>query len=143
MAGRGLLGRWGPNHAADPIVTRHHPQNGHLQVVAVQREDTGQFAIPGGMADAGAMWNKKMHESFIAELTDTEDIDGEIDGHAKQYFASQLEELFNGAEARVVYRGYVDDPRNTDHAWLETTAYHFHCGRELGAMLPLDRKSVV
>ena len=22
MAGRGLLGKWGPNHAADPIVTR-------------------------------------------------------------------------------------------------------------------------
>ena len=22
MVGRGLLGRWGPNHAADPIVTR-------------------------------------------------------------------------------------------------------------------------
>ena len=22
MAGRGLLGRWGPNHAADPVVTR-------------------------------------------------------------------------------------------------------------------------
>lgn len=23
MKGRGLLGRWGPNHAADPIVTRY------------------------------------------------------------------------------------------------------------------------
>ena len=23
MIGRGLLGRWGPNHAADPIVTRY------------------------------------------------------------------------------------------------------------------------
>ena len=22
MIGRGLLGKWGPNHAADPIVTR-------------------------------------------------------------------------------------------------------------------------
>lgn len=22
LKGRGLLGRWGPNHAADPIVTR-------------------------------------------------------------------------------------------------------------------------
>lgn len=25
MRGRGLLGRWGPNHAADPIVTRYVP----------------------------------------------------------------------------------------------------------------------
>lgn len=22
LTGRGLLGRWGPNHAADPVVTR-------------------------------------------------------------------------------------------------------------------------
>ena len=25
-----------------------------------------------------------------------------------------------------VYKGYVDDPRNTDNAWMETTAYNFH-----------------
>ena len=28
---------------------------------------------------------------------------------------------------RLVYRGYVDDPRNTDHSWMETCAFHFHC----------------
>ena len=32
----------------------------------------------------------------------------------------------------------VDDPRNTDNAWMETTAFHFHCNAELGAMLPLS-----
>lgn len=25
-----------------------------------------------------------------------------------------------------VYKGYVDDPRNTDNAWMETVAYNFH-----------------
>jgi hypothetical protein len=24
----------------------------------------------------------------------------------------------------------VDDPRNTDNAWMETTAVHFHCNEE-------------
>ena len=47
----------------------------------------------------------------------------------------------------VVYRGYVDDPRNTDNAWMETTAFHFHCPPELGAVLQLrqgdDAKAVV
>lgn len=36
-----------------------------------------------------------------------------------------------------VYKGYVDDPRNTDNAWMETVAVNFHdesgisnvCGR--------------
>lgn len=25
-----------------------------------------------------------------------------------------------------IYSGYVNDPRNTDNAWIETTAYNFH-----------------
>lgn len=25
-----------------------------------------------------------------------------------------------------VYKGYVDDPRNTDNAWMETIACNFH-----------------
>jgi ADP-ribose pyrophosphatase len=41
------------------------------------------------------------------------------------------------SSGQVVYRGYVDDPRNTDNAWMETTAFHFHCDAELGALLPL------
>ena len=31
----------------------------------------------------------------------------------------------------------VDDPRNTDHAWIETIAAHYHCSRELGANIVL------
>jgi len=32
LRGRGLLGQWGPNHAADPIVTRLEPLTGTMQV---------------------------------------------------------------------------------------------------------------
>ena len=48
-----------------------------------------------------------------------------------------VNELFATVEKNVVYTGYVDDHRNTDNAWMETTAFHFHCSRELGGMLPL------
>ena len=49
--------------------------------------------------------------------------------------AHQLNTLFeSGTE---IYRGYVDDPRNTDNAWTETTACHFHCAAELGEKLRL------
>ena len=58
MTGRGLLGKWGPNHAADPVVTRwKRDENGNiildskdkpiLQFVAIQRADTKEWAIPG------------------------------------------------------------------------------------------------
>ena len=39
MTGRGLLGRWGPNHAADLLLTRDHPVTRKLQIVVVQRKD--------------------------------------------------------------------------------------------------------
>ena len=58
-----------------------------------------------------------------------------VDKNKAAQHRALVDELF--ASGQVVYRGYVDDPRNTDHAWMETTAYHFHCNATLGAMLPL------
>ena len=53
MRERGLLGKYGPNHAADPIVTRVRPGSNPpvLEVVVVQRKDTGEYALPGGMTE--------------------------------------------------------------------------------------------
>ena len=34
-----------------------------------------------------------------------------------------------------LYRGYVDDWRNTDNAWIETICNGFHCTAELGSLL--------
>ena len=42
IKGRGLLGKWGPNQAADPIMTRYDPEGGRLQIVVIQRKDTNQ-----------------------------------------------------------------------------------------------------
>lgn len=41
------------------------------------------------------------------------------------FTVEEIEQFFdkNGSE---IYSGYVDDPRNTDNAWIETTAYNFH-----------------
>ena len=55
IRGRGLLGRYGPNHAADPIVTRFSPVTGDLEVVVVVRSDCDMIALPGGMVNPGEM----------------------------------------------------------------------------------------
>ncbi|CAN7997488.1 unnamed protein product, partial [Ixodes hexagonus] len=59
LSGRGRMGRWGPNHAADPVVTRwkkdakgkvvinDDTQRPVLQFVAIARRDSGEWAIPG------------------------------------------------------------------------------------------------
>ncbi len=42
-----------------------------------------------------------------------------------------------------LYRGYIDDPRNTDNAWVETTCHGFHCSAELGSLLSFPVDSMV
>ena len=109
LSGRGLLGRYGPNHAADPIVTRFH--KGRLQVVLVRRRDSDELAFPGGMVDPGSTVSRTLKGEFTEEA-------------AKP--GGAVDRLFAEGERGVVYRGLVDDRRTTDHAWIETTAVHFH-----------------
>uniref|UniRef100_T1GDY3 Uncharacterized protein n=1 Tax=Megaselia scalaris TaxID=36166 RepID=T1GDY3_MEGSC len=49
IRGRGVLGRWGPNHAADPLVTRWKQDSNSdkkvLQIILIQRRDTGMWAL--------------------------------------------------------------------------------------------------
>ena len=130
MCERGLLGKWGPNHAADPIVTRYDPERPYqIQMVAIQRRDTSVWAIPGGMVDYGETVSATVRREF------TEEAGNLPDEAQRETFERAIDELF--AHGTIVYRGYVDDPRNTDNAWMETMAYHFHCTAELGHLLPL------
>jgi ADP-ribose pyrophosphatase len=120
IEGRGLLGKWGANFAADPIVTRTNPETGKLEMIAIRRTDSGQWAIPGGMADFGEGLSGTLSRELAEEALGKE-------GTPER--AAQLETLFAEKfekEGRLVYEGYVDDPRNTDNAWMETRAVHLH-----------------
>lgn len=101
---RGLLGKWGANFAADPIVTRINPDTGQLEMAAIVRGDSGEYAIPGGMVDEGEAVSATLGREFKEETGADLDMSG----------------------GREIYKGYVDDPRNTDNAWMETTAIHRH-----------------
>ncbi|XP_062620751.1 ADP-ribose pyrophosphatase, mitochondrial-like isoform X2 [Saccostrea cucullata] len=131
LKGRGQLGRWGPNHAADPIVTRWKRDDSGkavqgpdskpvLQFVSVQRRDNHQWAIPGGMVDAGEVVTATVRREFGEEALNSL----EMSPAEKKRVEKELDELFNSGHE--VYRGYVDDPRNTDNAWMETVAMNFH-----------------
>ncbi|XP_071850112.1 ADP-ribose pyrophosphatase, mitochondrial-like isoform X2 [Apostichopus japonicus] len=132
MNGRGLLGKWGPNHAADPIVTRWKrdkkgkqildPTSGKpvLQFVSIMRKDSGVWAIPGGMVDAGERVSVTLKREFGEEALNSIDIPDKERKSTEKEIAALFK---HGYE---VYRGYVDDPRNTDNAWMETIAVNFH-----------------
>ena len=130
MTGRGLLGKWGPNFAADPLVTRWGPA-GALEMVAIQRADTKAWAIPGGMVDAGELVSVTLRREFLEEA-------GNIpDAAEKADVLARLNALF-ASGGSIVYMGMVDDARATDNAWIETTCAHFHIDdAKLAEGLPL------
>jgi ADP-ribose pyrophosphatase len=112
ISGRGLLGKWGTNYAADPIITRINPETNVLEMVAIKRKDTGEWAIPGGMVDSGEVAISAGTREALEEAVDDTSYKFTMDG------------------AEVIYQGYVDDPRNTDNSWMETSALHKHLADE-------------
>lgn len=111
--GRGLLGKWGPNFAADPIVTRVNPRTGNLEMLAIRRKDNGQWAIPGGMVDPG--------EAVTATLA--------------REFHEEAGVKLDMSDAKLIYEGMVDDRRNTDNAWMETTVKLKHLDAQTAAKM--------
>ena len=120
LRGRGRLGRWGANFAADPIVTRIHPGAGRLEMIAILRKDSGEWAIPGGMVDFGEALSGTLARELAEEALGKEAL-----GAAVEQLEARFQHLFE-TRGRLVYAGYVDDPRNTDNAWMETKAVHLH-----------------
>lgn len=86
-----------------------------LQVILIERHDCHEWAIPGGMVDPGEhkQISATLKREFFEEALNSDDANTEA-----------LEEFFSQGE--TIYEGYVDDPRNTDNAWMETVAVNFH-----------------
>ena len=123
---RGRLGRWGPNHAADPIVTRwttaEEDQSGHLVllVALIKRGDIHCWALPGGMVDTGEKAMKTAGREFLEEAMSIIQANPE----ERKVVEDKLKDLFeNGVK---VWDGVIGDHRNSDNAWMESVAYHFH-----------------
>lgn len=141
VVGRGCLYHWGPNHAADPVVTtwkRDETGNKVLDVtsgkpilkfVGIFRKRDHEWALPGGMVDPGENVTSTIKREFSEEALNTT-IKSEQE--CKE-ISEKIDNLF--VNGQVIYQGYVDDPRNTDNAWMETVAMNFH--DELGDSLAL------
>jgi len=89
----------GPNFTADAVVI--HPDT--AQILLIQRRDTEQWALPGGFVDP-------------EDATPL---------HAAAREAYEEASITLEAHAPRIFQGVVDDPRNSETAWIETSAYLF------------------
>ncbi|KAJ3601312.1 hypothetical protein NHX12_032283 [Muraenolepis orangiensis] len=92
-----------------------------LQFISIKRKDCGEWAIPGGMVDPGELVSLTLQREFSEEALNS--IAATAGERAKTH--ERITKLFNSPGFQV-YKGYVDDPRNTDNAWMETVAVNFH-----------------
>ncbi|MEU0242299.1 NUDIX domain-containing protein [Nocardiopsis sp. NPDC006198] len=90
------LGAWGENAAADPVVVAG--TGAERRVLLILRGDAGQWALPGGMLDPG----ESPRAALARELREETGVD------------------LRGLTPKTLLRTYVDDPRNSDHAWVST-----------------------
>ncbi|UTX51538.1 NUDIX domain-containing protein [Candidatus Saccharibacteria bacterium TM7i] len=105
----------GPNYTADAVIINTTEQ----KILLIQREDTEQWALPGGFVDEDetplqAVQREAFEETGLVITTSDKDL---------------------------VYQGPVEDPRNSDTAWIETSGYLFRLTAELEATAGDDAKS--
>jgi ADP-ribose pyrophosphatase len=106
---RGRLGHWGGNFSADPMITWVEPHDNLLRLLVIERS-CGKLAFPGGMDEYGETTGGTLNKE-LGEETGIKDLEME--------------------KGEPIYCGYVDDPRNSDHAWMETIVCHRHIEYEV------------
>lgn len=103
ITGYGRLRDLGPNLSADGMITH----NG--DTLLIERRDTGQLAFPGGFRNA------------IGE----DSYEDPLDAAVREIYEETTVAIRDLSRAALIYAGIAPlSLRNTDHAWIETTAYH-------------------
>lgn len=84
------------------------------------------------MCDPGEKISQTLKREFMEEALDSYN----MNENDRKKYQTKLNELFE--KGNEIYRGYVDDPRNTDNAWMETIAVNFHDENDLFRNLKLS-----
>ncbi|CAH3020103.1 unnamed protein product, partial [Porites evermanni] len=160
ITGRGLFGRWGPNHSAYLIITRSWKMDANktivqkkgkkvLEFVALKSRTFGAFKKPvkSGLSEANNFIENNLCKTAIRDFTYCLLSQGMIEAGdsvsrtlikslrertipclkptiAEGTLETRLRKIIQ--TSKEVYKGYLDDPRNTDNAWMETVTMNFH-----------------
>jgi ADP-ribose diphosphatase len=108
IAGRGLLGRWGPNPVVLPLLTRINSETNQVEVLLVETND-GLLSF---------------QQNFINFDEQTEEV-------VETYLDRTTGISLNPQGASVLHEGYLYDARQTDNAWIHATSYLFHLDEDV------------
>ena len=103
IAGRGLLGRWGANASVAATMVRTHGVSGFIEILFGSKEDRLDLSLPKGF-----VLPEESHEDAVSRVLERE--------------SGFRPDASTGV---AVFDGYTFDPRQTDHAWVESRAYLF------------------
>ncbi len=101
IAGRGLLGLWGPNAAVAVLVVRRESASGSLEIVLGGVDGSSDLGLPQGFVLPG-----EAPSAAVARV-----------------LADETGVTVGDAETWLVSEGFTYDRRQTDHAWVEGKAY--------------------
>ncbi len=104
IAGRGLLGKWGPNAMVGAIVVRTGASAGELDILLGRIGEDGDLSLPKGFVASG-----EPRETAMARV-----LEGKTGWRPEP------------GTGDAVFEGYNYDARQTDHAWVEIQALLFH-----------------
>ena len=94
--------------------------------------DGGPWGLPGGPlaspSDVGSAAARREFECVTTARMEVESV---------AQFGRVAEQVWTSG--KLLYRGYLDDARNTDNAWVETCIAWFHSGAQQEAVLAAGR----
>lgn len=153
IRGRGALMRYGPNKEIMAIATRWRKSNNNrpiyvegrklLEFINAKDKLTGSSLIPGDIILGDESKYSVVCRTFMEIVFEDKEVEKGFnftqDDMTKFFctFASKTLIKYSGAtndavfqdygfKPTMIYRGYIDDPRNTDNAWVEAEIWNFH-----------------
>ncbi|XP_057307881.1 transient receptor potential cation channel subfamily M member 7-like isoform X2 [Hydractinia symbiolongicarpus] len=138
LVGKGLLKTFGSNEIVETIVTRWKPgltgielgANGLkiLQVLVIKEIKSGTINIPiGPVTKCESHKSEELIPPILSTLFHIDILNDEnlrLDDERKRYYTEKCEEILSKKEK--LYDGAIEDPRNTDDAWIESVVINYH-----------------
>lgn len=147
LRGRGKLRRWGPNHCVMLVVSRwkryqstsQSQQNfikvdgkKVLEVLVVLKKETGEITLPSGKEYGDISLYSAVCRKFLENIFESSNVelnDNMTEQQMVKFFEQFVEPHpgpFTGFTSGQIYKGYMDDPCNTDNAWREAEVWNIH-----------------